>query len=133
GPDGWPWGFCHGWFSSVNPDVLYCLAGDNATPSRQILLKCQLPAKNETGGWKPVCAIAPGTQGQDVPSQLTAFTSGKFDRTKYFCGAVGIQNERMLLVCPIAGQDSMAWLAVLDPAKGIIAAQNTWSVAPARW
>jgi len=134
GDDGWPGIFCNGWFSGVSPDVLYCLSPDNATPARSILLKCQLTGKNETGEWSPVCTnVTPGTQGLDIVSQLTKFTGGKFDRTRFNCGAAGIQNERVQLVCTSGGQDSLGWLAVLDPVKGIIAAQNTWSVAPARW
>jgi hypothetical protein len=149
GVDGWGTMYCGGGFSLAKPDTFYCLGADNSTPARQILLSCQAPG-NEPANWKVTCTnLTPASQGSDVQSLMSAFVQRNFNPppslsvNKFGCGLTGIQNERILLGCTESGQDSLGWLAVIDPAKAaptcsaasncVIAAQNTWAVAPARW
>jgi hypothetical protein len=150
GPDGWSTIYCGGGFSLSNPDTFYCMGGDNSSPARQILLSCQASGSNEPTKWKISCKnLTPASQGSDLVSLISTFVQRNFTTpsslsvTRFGCFITGIQNERILLGCNESGQDTLGWLGVIDPSKAtpvcsaanncVIAAQNTWATAPARW
>ncbi len=150
GVDGWYTNYCYHGFSVANPNTFYCTASDNSAASNNILLKCQIGGTNDRASYKVTCSnLTPASQGADLRSLMSAFvrshytTMPSLDPKQFWCNMAGVQNDRVLLGCTENGQDTFGWLGVVNPALAnpacsttnncVIAAQNTWSVAPARW
>jgi hypothetical protein len=133
-----------------NQESFSCIVSDHS--GKPVVLFCTLDSTNAAGNLSIACSnLTKSSTARDLPSLAVNFTAGQatvFDPAAFKgCGISGIQNGQLMLSCIRSQQDTIGWVLVFDPAKVsgspgcvggglpgcIIAAQNTWATAPARF
>jgi len=134
--------------SPAGPVKYYCVNHDEN--GKTIILGCSFTTTGQAGSFSRSCQnLTPGSTGKDLLSLVASFTGGQFDTAAFnSSGMTGMQKGQLLLTSGRSvSQDVAAWLYVFNPtmvgtAAGcvgggnpgcIVAAKNTWSIAPDRW
>ena len=146
GTDGWGVSFCSSTmvFDSGNANVMYCLTADNGAPSRTIVVKLVYTGPNTTiAGWEIPAAdmpeaqrvnLTPASTGHDLESLIQSF-DGRYDPARYGCGlgAAPRHGNRIMLECKQAGQSTLGYTLLLDPASVAGVGNNTIKAVSPSW